>query len=188
GATRQGWSVEKRTLPAPAFSPRAGERVLAVPRGNALLLVDAGSGEVVRSFSGPGWRVRSVAFTPDGEHVVAGGTRHPQTGEAPKAGASIHVWDVRTGEEGLRVAFDGGLTAVAVSPDGLWLAASGGDVRLWELASGQEVLRLRDPEARAVSLAFAPGGRRLVSGMTDGTALVWDLNPLGKAERCGRLP
>jgi WD40 repeat protein len=183
GAVRQGWSVQGRTLPTPAFSPRAGERLLAVPRGNALVLVDVGSGKVVQRFSGPGWQVRSVAFTPDGEHVVAGVTHHPETGASEQAGSSLRAWDVGTGEEDLALALAEPLTAVALSPDGQWLAVAGGAVRIWELASGQEVLRLRDPEARAVSLAFAPDGRRLIAGMTDGTALVWDVNPLGRAER-----
>jgi WD40 repeat protein len=185
GAPRPGWSVQAHRLAPPAFSPRTGW-LLAVARGRLLSLIDVSSGGVRRQFTGPGWLVRSVAFSPDEQHVVAGVTYHPETGQTDRAGSAVLAWDVRTGEVSLRLMLEEGLTAVAASPDGQWLAGACGDVRIWELASGKEVLCLRDPEARALSLAFSPDGRRLVSGMTDGTALVWDLEPLSAA-RPGRI-
>jgi hypothetical protein len=54
------------------------------------------------------------------------------------------------------------------------------------LASGQEVVRWDLPEHTApISVAFTPGGRYLVTGMTDSTLLVWDLlsPPRAKAPR-----
>ncbi len=64
------------------------------------------------------------------------------------------------------------------SPDGHTLAAgdpSTGIIRLVEVASGGERLRLTGHRGGVVSVAFAPDGRRLVSTGDDTNALVWDL-------------
>src|SRR5262249_48181014 len=74
-------------------------------------------------------------------------------------------------------------------------ATSDGDVvRLWETATGQEVFRRgrhgalpgAPPQAALTSVAFLPGGRRLATGLGDGTALVWDL--AADAAAAGGLP
>jgi WD40 repeat protein len=82
----------------------------------------------------------------------------------------------------------------AISPDGRYLAAealfyrddgsqkpSDDTLRLYELASGQEVLRWRlPPHTSCNALTFAPDGRTLVAGMSDTTVLLWDLRPTEK--------
>src|SRR5262249_28717005 len=51
-------------------------------------------------------------------------------------------------------------------------------VRCWDLATEKEVRRLEGHRGRATAVAFLPGGRRLVSGSWDHTALVWDVSGL----------
>src|SRR5262249_43179218 len=47
-------------------------------------------------------------------------------------------------------------------------------VKLWDVASGQEVLTLKVPGGRsAASVAFSPDGKRLV-GDFEGTIMIWD--------------
>jgi WD40 repeat protein len=66
---------------------------------------------------------------------------------------------------------------MAFSPDGKFLAAESTDnsIRVWEVASGQECLRLPGHTGKILSLTFAPDGQTLISGSDDTTALVWDL-------------
>jgi WD40 repeat protein len=67
---------------------------------------------------------------------------------------------------------------VACSPDGRQIASTSGDntVKLWEAATGQEVVTLRGHSAAVESVTFSPDGRRLVSASDDQTVKLSDVN------------
>ena len=67
----------------------------------------------------------------------------------------------------------------AFSPDGA-LAAAGGrtGVWIWEVATGRKVAHLKGDTENVLWLAFSPDSKRLVSGSTDHTALVWEVPSL----------
>src|SRR5262249_49508546 len=48
-------------------------------------------------------------------------------------------------------------------------------ILLWELATWQERRRFFGHRGAVVSLSFSPDGKRLASGSSDGTAMVWDV-------------
>jgi WD40 repeat protein len=67
----------------------------------------------------------------------------------------------------------------AFSPDGLRLASASHDrtIKLWDVATGQEVLTFSGRTGHIDSVAFSPDGNRLASGHEDGTVKVWDATP-----------
>jgi hypothetical protein len=51
-------------------------------------------------------------------------------------------------------------------------------VRLWDAATGEELVRLPGHSNYVFSLAFSPDGRTLVSSSGDATPRLWDTEPL----------
>jgi WD40 repeat protein len=80
---------------------------------------------------------------------------------------------------------------MAFSPDGKTLAATSGwetgEIHLYDVASGREARTIVAPPLRSPALAFTPDGSRLVSGMADGSILVWDVRPAREASRADPL-
>lgn len=58
------------------------------------------------------------------------------------------------------------MNALAFSPDGRRLAsgAEGGEVILWDVVGGQELMRLDDNRSDIFALAFSPDGKILAAG------------------------
>jgi hypothetical protein len=65
---------------------------------------------------------------------------------------------------------------VAFSPDGQRIVTGSADqtAKVWEAASGRELLALTGHIAPIWSVAFSPDGRRIVTGSADQTAKVWE--------------
>jgi WD40 repeat protein/tRNA A-37 threonylcarbamoyl transferase component Bud32 len=102
----------------------------------------------------------------------------PHDGEPDLRGFEWHYW--RRLVEGSQLTLTGHtdtITAVAFSPDRRRLASASLDrtVKIWEVATGQELRTLTGHAAGIVGVAFNPAnGQRLVSVGRDGTVKVWD--------------
>src|SRR5262245_8775697 len=67
--------------------------------------------------------------------------------------------------------------SVAFSPDGKRLATGSLEdhiVKLWDAATGQELITLKGHSDAVTSVAFSPGGKRLATGSSDRTVKLWD--------------
>jgi WD40 repeat protein len=79
----------------------------------------------------------------------------------------------KNAQEALTLQGDRG--AVCFSPDGRRIASGSIDgVKVWDAATGKEVLCVKGHTRPATSVCFSPGGRRLASGSWDKTVRVWD--------------
>jgi WD40 repeat protein/serine/threonine protein kinase len=109
-----------------------------------------------------GGRFGYPALSPDGKLLAVVGPW-----------CSNRVWDTATKRPVAQLEAAG---MAQFSPDGALLATgSGNTVWLWDVATWQKVARLTEPTADLRWLDFAPDGRTLATGNTDGTLRLWDL-------------
>jgi eukaryotic-like serine/threonine-protein kinase len=109
------------------------------------------------------------AFSPDGRQLVFGGMD-----------GVLHCHDLTTTNRVFSVtAHEGGISALAWSPDGRWIASGAGysdtTIRLLDARDGSETAQLEGHAGWISWLVFAPGGDVLVSGSADQTARLWDV-------------
>ena len=113
-------------------------------------------------------RVTSVAFSPDGRHIISG-----------SCDKTVRVQDAQTGQTVMYPlkGHEDWVTSVAFSPDGRKIVSGSYDktVRVWDAQIGQTVMNpLEGHENWVTSVAFSPDCRYIVSGSCDKTVRVWD--------------
>jgi WD40 repeat protein/tRNA A-37 threonylcarbamoyl transferase component Bud32 len=107
----------------------------------------------------------SVAWSPDGKILAAGGSGRP-----------VMLWDAVTGAEVRTLQGRKGELAIAFSPDSRILATceEGDQVQLWDVATGRKGMDLRGHTAAIITIAFSPDGTLLVTGGFDRTVRLWN--------------
>jgi WD40 repeat protein len=96
-------------------------------------------------------------------------------------GGQVQLLDIGSSKPDKEIAtfpaHDGGVRALAFSPDGATLASGGADrlVKLWDWASQRSTATLSQHTAAVTTLAFAPDGKALASGSLDKTIILWDV-------------
>jgi WD40 repeat protein len=121
---------------------------------------------LIRTFTGLQGAVRSLAFSHDGQRLVAGDVR-----------GTVQVWDVSTGQTIWKQAdVSTFITKVAYSPDGAHVAAGcvDGVARLWNSTSKEKVREFRH-SGRILSVMFSRDGRLLVCGDSYEKVKIWDI-------------
>ena len=74
--------------------------------------------------------------------------------------------------------------SVCFSPDGQRILSSSRDqsARLWDVASGTELLTLKGHRGWLFTAAFSPDGRRIITAGGDGTAKIWEAATVEQVE------
>lgn len=145
---------------------------------------DLASGNVIAHFGDNVGGIFDVAVSPDDKTIVTAGRML----NSPNQGAVV-IWDVTTrkpirtleGQTANAQTLTGKNQAwslsVAFSPDGKLIAAGGFDrrVKVWEAASGKQVIVLRYFKMLPRSVTFSADGKTLVTGYEAGSVVLWDV-------------
>ena len=159
-----------------------GRRLFSGGYDGRLRIWDVETGTQIGEFAHTG-SVTDVALTPDGRLAV--------TACVDRAVRVFDLVDKKKLKEFAR--HQDIVWSVAVSPDGKFVASGGGndydgqsgklvpgsrdyEIRLWDVATGQEVRRFRGHTEQVATLAFSADGRRLLSGSRDNTVRLWHVS------------
>lgn len=156
--------------PVPGTLPSA----VSAPPVTRMKYEDA-SQRLVRTFNDHRGQVSSVSFSPDGSKALSGNSEFIPV-----------LWDIATGQEvraygksPSRPTLD---PVVAFSPDGTKVISQNSstvgsnifELKLWDVASGHEVLRFPGDDS-IQSLAFSRDGTRFLTGGYNREVKLWEL-------------
>ncbi|MFA8019177.1 hypothetical protein [Bremerella cremea] len=127
---------------------------------------DIATSKVVQSFKVDGFRVVSLAVSPDGKYIAVGNDK-----------GSAQVWDVETEQFApLQITHTGSIACLAFSQDSHLLVSGGGDgmIAVWDLYAKEVTQPQQWQNNRIVTTAISSDGKLMATGGGNADAIIWD--------------
>lgn len=123
-------------------------------------------------------------FSADGKLLAAASYKDTKRGPAD----SVQLWSVHQKSRIAEFPFDANLDALAMTPDGKWVAAVGtgprgqgaftlGQMRLWDASSRNQVYAFREADWEPLAVAISPNGQQLVT-VSEQYLTIWNVPKL----------
>jgi len=197
--TVQLWAVKKQSFELLTRYPGGGDiafnhdgsLVASGGMTNTVMVWNVKTGDIANRLSGHTDMVFDLAFSPQGTVLASGGRD-----------GLILLWDVETGQilntldtKGERVSQDSiyydFISGISFSPDGKILAArnSGGQIRLWNIETGQILNTLQVAQDRIFSMDFGPEENILAIAefsseeVPEFSVGIWDINTASRVSK-----
>jgi WD40 repeat protein/serine/threonine protein kinase len=174
------------------FSPD-GRRLAGIVRHNlqdySVNIWNVSTGETLHTFSGKsGENYLCLAANPDGNQLAVGMAAWDND-KKDYVGGEVKIVDSHTGAEVRTIkAHITAVNKVAFSPDGKRLATcnivrgdpagkvdGAGEVKVWDVQTGQELHSLKGHTRSINEIAFSPDGKRLATHSRDNSVKVWNI-------------
>ncbi len=155
-----------------AFSPDGN--TLACYSYSTVLLWDVSRGTYVATLKGYGgdrlntsWGFSEVVFSPDGQFLAG----------ASDTSTAVHIWRLGRTHTAAFAGHTAGVTSIDLSQDSRILVSGShdGTVRLWDVASGNQIGLFTGHTDRVYDVAFNPDASIVASGSEDNTIILWDV-------------
>jgi WD40 repeat protein/class 3 adenylate cyclase len=144
--------------------------LLATDLTGGITVFDA-TGKRLLTLAEPGGSgVETGVFSPDGRLFATAGR-----GRSPTE-TNVTIWDSETGRSLRKIATDSIEVSLAFDPTGASLAAGRGDgfVNVYDVHSGERLLRFPASEGPVDGVAYSPDGETIATGGDDGTVRLFD--------------
>jgi WD40 repeat protein len=156
-----------------AFTPD-GKFLATGSFDNTIKLWDVARAKEIRTFGGAAGHkdmVLSVAISPNGQLLASGSGGRG-------ADNSLKIWDIPSDNPLRTFADKDAINAVALNPDGKFLATAGkdGSVKIWSAGDFKQLYNLTGHTGPVTGVAFSANGQVLASSGADRTIRFW--NPI----------
>jgi len=177
----EGAEVELSYTVSRAWQPDGRALVVGNDRGHLTFCYKDGDKVRVRYRRG---RISSLAVSADSRQVAVASPSYARK-------SAIGVWELTSGHR-LSSAAEHTAHLMSFSGDGAAVAAANAQlISLMDAWQGEEFARWNSGDRWIHAVAFSPGERHLVVGLSSGTVLVWDLigvdGPWSASRWCRRL-